>query len=90
MSDPGHELAVFPPGTGYSPSKMALNAITVQYAKELLKSGILQQRTRGREPRTVGDRLDTVGSNDASVLRRKFVVYFDMISWWRVLVLSSC
>ncbi|NUT48981.1 MAG: SDR family oxidoreductase [Saccharothrix sp.] len=35
MSDPRHELAALPPGVAYPPSKTALNAVTVQYAREL-------------------------------------------------------
>ncbi|MFD7660547.1 SDR family NAD(P)-dependent oxidoreductase [Actinosynnema sp. NPDC059797] len=41
LSDPGHELAALPAGVAYPPSKTALNAVTVQYAKELAGRGVL-------------------------------------------------
>ncbi|SEG83316.1 Short-chain dehydrogenase [Nonomuraea solani] len=40
-SDPGHYMSALPPSAVYPPSKAALNALTVQYAKELRKDGIL-------------------------------------------------
>ncbi|MGK5674604.1 SDR family oxidoreductase [Micromonospora sp. URMC 106] len=40
-SDPDSPLAGLPPVAAYSPSKTALNALTVQYANELRKDGIL-------------------------------------------------
>ncbi|QFZ20235.1 SDR family oxidoreductase [Saccharothrix syringae] len=41
MSDPGHRLAALPAGLAYPPSKTALNAVTVQYAKALREHGVL-------------------------------------------------
>jgi NAD(P)-dependent dehydrogenase (short-subunit alcohol dehydrogenase family) len=41
MSDPDNAMAELPPSAGYPPSKTLLNAMTVQYAKELRKSGVL-------------------------------------------------
>ncbi|GAA0919609.1 SDR family NAD(P)-dependent oxidoreductase [Pseudonocardia zijingensis] len=41
MSDPAHYFARMPGWLGYSPSKSALNQITVQYAKQLRPEGIL-------------------------------------------------
>jgi NAD(P)-dependent dehydrogenase (short-subunit alcohol dehydrogenase family) len=40
-SDPDGPLATLPASAAYAPSKTALNALTVQYAKELRKDGIL-------------------------------------------------
>jgi len=40
-SDPDGRFAGLPPVVAYSPSKTALNALTVQYANELRKDGIL-------------------------------------------------
>lgn len=40
-SDPDGPLASLPSSVAYSPSKSALNAVTVQYANELRKDGIL-------------------------------------------------
>jgi NAD(P)-dependent dehydrogenase (short-subunit alcohol dehydrogenase family) len=40
-SDPGGPLAGLPTSAAYTPSKTALNALTVQYANELRKDGIL-------------------------------------------------
>ncbi|MGI5272150.1 SDR family NAD(P)-dependent oxidoreductase [Nonomuraea sp. CA-218870] len=40
-SDPGGPLAALPQSAAYAPSKTALNALTVQYANELRKHGIL-------------------------------------------------
>ncbi|WP_433002690.1 SDR family oxidoreductase [Kribbella sp. CA-294648] len=40
-SDPDGPLAALPSSAAYSPSKTALNALTVQYANELRKDGIL-------------------------------------------------
>ncbi|NRQ35688.1 SDR family NAD(P)-dependent oxidoreductase [Nonomuraea sp. NN258] len=40
-SDPGHYLSALPAQAAYPPSKTALNALTVQYAKELRPDGIL-------------------------------------------------
>jgi NAD(P)-dependent dehydrogenase (short-subunit alcohol dehydrogenase family) len=40
-SDPGGPLATLPASAAYLPSKTALNALTVQYANELRKDGIL-------------------------------------------------
>ncbi|GAB3148040.1 SDR family oxidoreductase [Amycolatopsis stemonae] len=40
-SDPGGPLAALPASAAYSPSKSAVNALTVQYANELRKDGIL-------------------------------------------------
>jgi NAD(P)-dependent dehydrogenase (short-subunit alcohol dehydrogenase family) len=40
-SDPGGPLAPLPPSAAYTPSKTALNALTVQYAHELRRDGIL-------------------------------------------------
>lgn len=40
-SDPDGPLTGLPPSAAYSPSKTALNALTVQYANELRKDGIL-------------------------------------------------
>lgn len=40
-SDPDGGLAALPSSAAYSPSKSALNALTVQYANELRKDGIL-------------------------------------------------
>lgn len=40
-SDPDGPFAALPPVAGYGPSKTALNALTVQYAHELRKDGIL-------------------------------------------------
>jgi NAD(P)-dependent dehydrogenase (short-subunit alcohol dehydrogenase family) len=40
-SDPNGALAALLPSAAYSPSKTALNALTVQYANELRKDGIL-------------------------------------------------
>jgi NAD(P)-dependent dehydrogenase (short-subunit alcohol dehydrogenase family) len=40
-SDPAGPLAGLPTSAAYSPSKTAVNALTVQYANELRKSGIL-------------------------------------------------
>ncbi|MFI6317538.1 SDR family oxidoreductase [Nonomuraea sp. NPDC050556] len=41
MSDPDGQLAELPASAAYVPSKTALNALTLQYAKELAKTGIL-------------------------------------------------
>ena len=41
MSDPDGPLAQMPPSAAYVPSKTALNSLTVQYAKELAKDGVL-------------------------------------------------
>ncbi|GAA4524431.1 MULTISPECIES: SDR family oxidoreductase [Nonomuraea] len=40
-SEPGGPLSGLPQSAAYSPSKTALNALTVQYANELRKDGIL-------------------------------------------------
>ncbi|QFY12992.1 SDR family NAD(P)-dependent oxidoreductase [Nonomuraea phyllanthi] len=40
-SDPNSPFAALPPSAAYTPSKAALNALTVQYANELRKDGIL-------------------------------------------------
>ena len=40
-SDPDGPLATLPASAAYAPSKTALNALTVQYANELRKDGIL-------------------------------------------------
>ncbi|MFF8028688.1 SDR family NAD(P)-dependent oxidoreductase [Streptomyces sp. NPDC007896] len=40
-SDPDGPLAALPTSAAYAPSKTALNALTVQYANELRKNGIL-------------------------------------------------
>ncbi|WIX98980.1 SDR family NAD(P)-dependent oxidoreductase [Amycolatopsis mongoliensis] len=40
-SDPAGPLAALPASAAYSPSKSALNALTVQYANELRKDGVL-------------------------------------------------
>ncbi|MFK0022681.1 SDR family oxidoreductase [Streptomyces sp. NPDC090798] len=40
-SDPDGPLAALPTSAAYTPSKAALNAVTVQYANELRKNGIL-------------------------------------------------
>ncbi|MEV4111789.1 SDR family NAD(P)-dependent oxidoreductase [Nonomuraea sp. NPDC049695] len=40
-TDPGHYMSGLPPMATYPVSKTALNALTVQYAKELHKDGIL-------------------------------------------------
>jgi NAD(P)-dependent dehydrogenase (short-subunit alcohol dehydrogenase family) len=40
-SDPDGPFAALPPVAAYSPSKAALNALTVQYANELRKDGFL-------------------------------------------------
>lgn len=41
MTDPEHYMSRLPAMAGYPPSKSALNALTVQYAKELRADGIL-------------------------------------------------
>ena len=41
MTDPDGPLADLPASAGYVPSKTALNALTLQYAKELRKAGVL-------------------------------------------------
>jgi NAD(P)-dependent dehydrogenase (short-subunit alcohol dehydrogenase family) len=41
MSDPEDYFASLPPSAAYAPSKTALNALTVQMAKELRPFGIL-------------------------------------------------
>ncbi len=41
MSDPDGPLAPMPPSAAYVPSKTALNSLTVQYARELAKDGVL-------------------------------------------------
>ncbi|MFC0039848.1 SDR family NAD(P)-dependent oxidoreductase [Actinomadura rayongensis] len=41
MSDPADYLTRLAPNVGYAPSKTALNALTVQYAKELRPHGVL-------------------------------------------------
>jgi NAD(P)-dependent dehydrogenase (short-subunit alcohol dehydrogenase family) len=41
MNDPDSPLSDLPPGLAYVPSKTALNSLTVQYAKELRKDGVL-------------------------------------------------
>jgi NAD(P)-dependent dehydrogenase (short-subunit alcohol dehydrogenase family) len=41
FSDPGGPMAALLPSAAYSPSKSALNALTVQYANELRKDGVL-------------------------------------------------
>jgi NAD(P)-dependent dehydrogenase (short-subunit alcohol dehydrogenase family) len=41
MTDPGSAYADMPASAGYVPSKTALNALTIQYAKDLRKAGIL-------------------------------------------------
>ncbi|MGR6921447.1 SDR family NAD(P)-dependent oxidoreductase [[Actinomadura] parvosata] len=40
-TDPAHYMAALPPSATYPPSKTALNALTVQYAKELRADGFL-------------------------------------------------
>ncbi|MBB4930300.1 NAD(P)-dependent dehydrogenase (short-subunit alcohol dehydrogenase family) [Lipingzhangella halophila] len=40
-TDPDHYMSKIPAGLAYGPSKTALNAVTVQYAKELGPDGIL-------------------------------------------------
>ncbi|WP_214414476.1 SDR family NAD(P)-dependent oxidoreductase [Sphaerisporangium fuscum] len=40
-SDPNGPFEALPPSAAYTPSKTALNALTVQYANELRKDGIL-------------------------------------------------
>ncbi|MEV0820474.1 SDR family NAD(P)-dependent oxidoreductase [Nonomuraea rubra] len=40
-TDPGHYLSALPAAAAYPASKAALNALTVQYAKELRKDGFL-------------------------------------------------
>ncbi|MFL1428266.1 MULTISPECIES: SDR family NAD(P)-dependent oxidoreductase [unclassified Nocardiopsis] len=40
-ADPDGPLAALPPSAAYSPSKTALNAVTVHYANELRKDGFL-------------------------------------------------
>ncbi|MFD0477679.1 SDR family NAD(P)-dependent oxidoreductase [Nonomuraea thailandensis] len=40
-TDPDHYLSALPPMAAYPPSKSALNSLTVQYAKQLRKDGIL-------------------------------------------------
>lgn len=40
-SDPDGPFAALPPSVAYNPSKSALNALTVQYANELRKDGVL-------------------------------------------------
>ncbi|MEV8439698.1 SDR family NAD(P)-dependent oxidoreductase [Actinosynnema sp. NPDC051121] len=40
-SDPDGPFAALPPSAAYSPSKSALNALTVQYANELREEGVL-------------------------------------------------
>jgi NAD(P)-dependent dehydrogenase (short-subunit alcohol dehydrogenase family) len=40
-TDPGHYMSAIPPSATYPPSKTALNALTIQYAKELRDEGIL-------------------------------------------------
>ncbi|NUR88030.1 MAG: SDR family NAD(P)-dependent oxidoreductase [Nonomuraea sp.] len=41
QTDPGHYLSRLPPAAAYPASKAALNALTVQYARELEPEGIL-------------------------------------------------
>ncbi|ETK33689.1 hypothetical protein MPTA5024_23350 [Microbispora sp. ATCC PTA-5024] len=41
MTDPGHYFQERPASVAYPPSKSALNALTIQYAKELRRHGIL-------------------------------------------------
>jgi NAD(P)-dependent dehydrogenase (short-subunit alcohol dehydrogenase family) len=41
MSDPEHYMSRMPGSAAYAPSKTALNAVMVQYAKELRDTGIL-------------------------------------------------
>lgn len=41
LTEPTNRLATMPPSLGYGPSKTALTAITLQYAKQLAGSGIL-------------------------------------------------
>ncbi|SFP17346.1 Short-chain dehydrogenase [Actinomadura madurae] len=41
LSDPEGPMSVLLPSAAYSPSKSALNALTVQYANELRKDGVL-------------------------------------------------
>ncbi|AQZ64745.1 dehydrogenase [[Actinomadura] parvosata subsp. kistnae] len=40
-TDPAHYMSALPPSATYPPSKAALNALTVQYAKELRGDGFL-------------------------------------------------
>ncbi|GAA2207037.1 hypothetical protein GCM10009850_024950 [Nonomuraea monospora] len=40
-TDPAHYMSALPASAAYPPSKAALNALTVQYAKELREDGIL-------------------------------------------------
>ncbi|TYB54163.1 SDR family oxidoreductase [Nonomuraea sp. PA05] len=40
-TDPAHYMSALPASAAYPPSKAALNALTVQYAKELRKDGML-------------------------------------------------
>ncbi len=54
MSDPSDYFASLPPSAAYAPSKTALNALTVQMAKELRPLGNPGQR---RRPRPVRHRL---------------------------------
>ncbi|WP_433721397.1 SDR family oxidoreductase [Actinoplanes sp. CA-051413] len=79
MSDPDGFLAQMPPSAAYVPSKTALNSLTVQYAKELRKEGVLVNAadpgwvatdfTDHRAPRTpqqgaaIVVRLATLGSD---------------------------
>ncbi|WP_131736276.1 SDR family NAD(P)-dependent oxidoreductase [Actinomadura roseirufa] len=41
MTDPGHYMSRLPGHVAYPPSKAALNALTVQYARDLRERGIL-------------------------------------------------
>lgn len=41
MTDPDGPLAEMPASAAYVPSKTALNALTIQYAKDLAKAGVL-------------------------------------------------
>jgi NAD(P)-dependent dehydrogenase (short-subunit alcohol dehydrogenase family) len=41
LSDPESPMAGLPPSAAYIPSKTALNSLTVQYARELRKDGVL-------------------------------------------------
>ena len=62
FSDPDGPMASLLPSAAYSPSKSALNALTVRYANELRKDGVLVNAdgqtaaSSARRARSPGDR----------------------------------
>ena len=75
MSDPTHYFAALPAVASYPPTKSALNALTVQYAKELRGNGIL---VNAADPgacatdftRALGRKIDRTAAQGAAIAVR--------------------